>query len=201
MRKIGITGTIASGKTSVSVSLKRRGMPVFNADNYAKMALHKGNVCYEQLVTVLGRDVLDENEDIDAHKMAEIIFNDEQKRKAVNGIVHPFVRKGMEKFFAAHTDKPIVFAEVPLLFESHWEDAFDQVCVITCDKEEAVKRMMRDRSYTKQEAEKRYASQIDPEKQKEMADYVLLNNDDRKELEQKINAWVSQLRKETRHGN
>ena len=201
MKKIGITGTIASGKSSVSISLKRRGMPVFNADNYSKISLHQGSECYEQLVKILGSDVLDDNRDIDAHKMASLIFDDEEKRVAVNHAVHPFVKKGMEKFFLSHADKPLVFAEVPLLFESHWEDEFDAVCVATCSHEEAVRRMMKDRSYTKEEAEKRYASQMDPEKQKEKADYVLVNDGDRKELEQQINLWVGQLRKETRHGS
>ena len=201
MKKIGITGTIASGKTSVSISLKRRGMPVFNADNYSKIALHQGSQCYARLIEILGSSVLDDNQDIDPHQMAEIIFNDEEKRRAVNEAVHPFVKEGMRKFFASHADRPLVFAEVPLLFESHWEKEFDAVCVITCAKEEALKRMMKDRGYTKKEAERRYASQIDPEKQKAMADYVLINDGDKIELEHQVNIWVAQLRKETRHGN
>lgn len=201
MRKIGITGTIASGKTSVSVSLKRRGMYVFNADHYAKMALNQGSECYDELVAVLGQDALAPNGDIDPHHMAEIIFNEEEKRRAVNAIVHPFVKKGMQKFFAAHKDKPLLFAEVPLLFESHWEKEFDAVCVVTCSKEEAIHRMMKDRSYTREEAEKRYQSQIDPEIQKQKADYVLTNNGDWKELEDQINTWIRTMRKETPHGN
>lgn len=201
MKKIGITGTIASGKTSVSVLLKQRGMLVFNADNYSKMALHPGNVCYDKLVHVLGRDVVGEDGDIDAHKMAEKIFNEEEQRKAVNAIVHPFVKEGMQKFFASHADKALLFAEVPLLYESHWEDEFDAVCVITCTKDKAIHRMMKDRGYSKEEAEKRYGSQMDPQLQMQKADYVLHNDGDKKELDQQINTWISALRKEIRHGN
>ena len=89
--KIGITGTIASGKTSVSILFRRMGFSVFNADNYAKMATHASNPCFQPLLEVLSEDVLDESGDIDRKKMASIIFNDEEKRKAVNAIVHPYV--------------------------------------------------------------------------------------------------------------
>ena len=201
MKKIGITGIIASGKSSVSLSLKRRGMPVFNADNYSKISLHQGSECYDQLIKILGFEVCDDNKDIDPHKMAALIFADEEKRIAVNHVVHPFVKKGMQKFFQSHADRPLVFAEVPLLFESHWEDEFDAICVVTCSHEEAIRRMMKDRSYTKEEAEKRYASQINPEAQKEKGDYVLVNDGDRKDLELQINLWVGKLRKGTCHGN
>ena len=95
MRKIGITGTIASGKTSVSILLKKHGFAVFNCDQYAKMATHAGNPCFDRLVSVLGKDVLDDGGDIDRQKMASLIFQDENKRLCVNEIVHPYVIEGM----------------------------------------------------------------------------------------------------------
>ena len=200
MVKIGITGTIASGKTLAATLLRRRGMPVFNADQYGKMALHEGNECYPELVKVLGKEVLDDNQDIDAHKMAAVIFNDPQKRDWVNQIVHPFVKEGMVHFFTSHAESPLLFAEVPLLFNAHWEDEFDQICVVTCEKKTAVERMMRDRGYSREEAEKRYLSQMAPQEQMAKADCVLHNDGDRRELEQAVNQWLGKLRKETRHG-
>ena len=74
MKRIGITGTIASGKTTVSILLKRRGLAVFNSDNYAKLVLHRGNPCQEKIIAIVGRDVLDENGDIVPSRMAEIIW-------------------------------------------------------------------------------------------------------------------------------
>lgn len=197
MKRIGITGTIASGKTSVSILLKKHGFAVFNSDNYAKTATHAGNVCFEPLVKLLGNDVL-AGGDIDRKKMADIIFHDEEKRKAVNAIVHPYVIAGMRKFFAAHQSDPFVFAEVPLLFEAGMEDEFDEICVVTCEKETAVSRMMEDREYTEEEAESRYASQISPAVQCEKADTVIHNDSDLKQLNTDINAWIARLRKEAR---
>ena len=198
--KIGITGTIASGKTSVSILFRRMGFSVFNADNYAKMATHASNPCFQPLLEVLSEEVLDDSGDIDRKKMASIIFNDEEKRKAVNAIVHPYVIEGMRNFFANHQKDAIVFAEIPLLFEANLEEEFDKVLVVTCDKDTAIKRMEEDREYTRQEALDRYASQIDPSLQVEKADFVIENNGDLKELGSKVNQFVAQTRKEIRRG-
>ena len=198
MRKIGITGTIASGKTSVSILLKKHGFAVFNCDQYAKMATHAGNPCFDRLVSVLGKDVLDDGGDIDRQKMASLIFQDENKRLCVNEIVHPYVIEGMRRFFASLSSEPFVFAEVPLLFEAGMEKEFDQICVVTCQKETALTRMMEDREYTRQQALDRYSCQIDPEIQKRKADTVIENAGDLKQLNTAVNTWLAQLRKETR---
>lgn len=200
MLKIGITGTIASGKTSVSILLRRRGFTVFNSDNYAKMATHKGNPCYEKLIALLSEDVIDASGDIDRKKMADRIFSDEEKRKAVNAIVHPYVKEGMYKFFENHKAEKLVFAEVPLLFEANMVNDFDKILVVTCSKDTAIKRMMEDRDYTQQQALARYASQLDPDYQKQQADTVIENDSDLKELDALINRYVGSLRKELRNG-
>ncbi len=200
MLKTGITGTIASGKTSVSILFRKRGFAVFNSDNYAKMATHNGNPCWQPLVSILGDEVVDMNGDIDRKKMADIIFHDEEKRKAVNACVHPYVIEGMRNFFSRHSNDKLVFAEVPLLFEAGIENEFDRIIVVTCSKDTAVERMMRDRDYTKEEALARYDHQIDPEIQKQKADIVIENNGDLKELDHKVNLVTAKLRKESRYG-
>lgn len=200
MKKIGITGTIASGKTMAAAILRRHGVPVFNADQYSKMALHASNTCYASLIEILGRDVLADDSDIDPKKMSRIIFQQEEKRQAVNAVVHPFVKEGMRKFFASHEDRPFAFAEVPLLFEANWENEFDEIWVITASKEEAMKRMMKDRGYSRKEAEDRYDSQLDPQQQTAKADKVIINDGSLKDLDKEINMNLAQLRKECRHG-
>ena len=195
MIKIGITGTIAAGKTTVSILLKRRGLPVFNTDNYARLILHKNNPCYPQIVKEFGEGILAEDGDIDRKKLAAVIFGDEEKRKKLNAISHPFVIEGMKRFFDRHSDQPLVFAEVPLLFEAHLEEYFDFVCVVSCKKETALRRMTEDRSYTPEEAQKRYDAQIDSMNQVEKADYVIYNDGGIKDLDQVINRWIGDLRK------
>ncbi len=199
--KIGITGTIASGKTTVSILFKRRGMPVFNCDNYSRMALHAGNPCFQALIEKFGDSLIGSDGDIDRTKLAELIFHNEENRKAVNAIIHPWVREGMLKFFDSHENDKLVFAEVPLLFEAGWLDDFDRICVVTCKKETAVRRMMEDRDYTEEEALARYDSQIDPVEQIRMADDVIWNDGSLTELDHEINLYTAKLRKEARNGS
>lgn len=196
--KIGITGTIAAGKTSLAIILKRRGYSVFNCDQYAKSATHRGNVCYEKIIEAFGRDIVSADGDIDRKKLAEIVFHDESERKKLNAIVHPYVIDGMKRFFASHRDE-IAFAEVPLLFEAGLQDYFDEICVITCARDTAVKRMMEDRDYTEEEALARYNSQIPPEEQISKADRVLYNDGTLRELNTEVNHWIRDLRERIRN--
>jgi dephospho-CoA kinase len=201
VQKIGITGTIASGKTYVSSLLKKRGFPVFNSDQYARMATHAQNPCFAPLAELLGSSVIDEQGDIDRRKMAAIIFNDEEKRLKVNEIVHPYVIAGMNHFFDSNENRSLVFAEVPLLFEAGLETYFDKILVITCAHDTAVSRMMKDRGYKRTDAEERYSSQLDPEIQKQKATDVIYNDSDKNALEEEVNLWLRKIRNEGRHGN
>ncbi|MDO4415493.1 MAG: dephospho-CoA kinase [Erysipelotrichaceae bacterium] len=201
MIKIGVAGTIAAGKTSVSILLKRRGFAVFNSDQYARMATHKNNPCFAKIIEAFGDELIDKDGDIDRAKLAAIVFHDEEARLKLNSITHPYVKEGLLKFFERNSEQPAVFAEVPLLFEAGWQDLFDHTLVITCKKETAIRRMMEDRDYTEEEALARYQSQIDPEKQIALADRVIHNDGTLEDLDHEINLYIRDLRKEIRNGN
>ncbi len=197
MKKIGITGTIAAGKTSFCILLKRKGFPVFNSDQYAKLCLYGTHPACAKIVEAFG-DVLDANGDVDRKKLAGIVFQDEEKRKQLNAIVHPYVIEGMKKFFDGKRDMPFAFAEVPLLFEAGMEGLFDEIVVVTCSEEVAIQRMMEDRSYSQEEAYARYHSQIAIEEQMARADVVIENDETLKELDSKVNRYVGSLRRKVR---
>ena len=198
--KIAITGTIAAGKTTVAILFRRRGIPVFNADQYAKRSLYQGSVCYEKILEVFGDDVTSTSGDIDSKKLAGIIFYDNRKREQLNAIVHPFVLEGMQKFFTTNLQQPIICAEVPLLFETGWDQYFDRTVVVTCSEKIAIQRMMEERNYTLEEAKARLSMQVPAEKQIAMADKVIYNEGDLKELDSQINRWLGELRKDIRNG-
>ena len=198
--KIAITGTIAAGKTTVAILFRRRGIPVFNADQYAKRSLYQGSVCYEKILEVFGDDVTSASGDIDPKRLAGIIFQDNNKREQLNAIVHPFVLEGMQKFFTTNLQQPIICAEVPLLFETGWDQYFDRTVVVTCSEEIAIQRMMEERNYTLEEAKARLSMQVPAEKQIAMADKVIYNEGDLKQLDSQINRWLGELRKDIRNG-
>ena len=195
MKKIGITGTIGAGKSTVSILLRRRGKPVFDCDQYSRILYQKTNPCYAKMVETFSEDILDEFGEIDRKKVAALVFNDEEKRKKLNILTHTPVVAAMKKFFENHEKDGLVFAEVPLLVESGLSDYFDEVILVTCEDETAIQRMMEDRDYTREEAERRLRSQIPVEEQKKHATLVLDNNGTIKELDQKIARLLKDLEK------
>ena len=199
MKKIAITGTVGSGKSTVAILLRRRRLPVFDADHYASLALQKSNPCFARIVDALGEEILDEQGEIDRKKTAALVFHSEEKRKMLNGNVHPFVKDGMDAFFAHHETEALVFAEIPLLFQEGWQVYFDSTCVVTCSDEHAIERMMENRGYTREEAEARIASQMPRETQISLADHVLYNDGTIKDLDRECAKWIRAL-KGGRHG-
>ncbi len=174
VKKIAITGTIASGKSTFCNIIRQMGYPVFDSDNYAKLVYHKNNPIYNEIVKLFKEEILDENREINLKIVAKIIFENEYKRKELEKLVHPFVLNGINNMIEKSND--FFFAEVPLLFESDFDKYFDEIILVTCDKEFALERCIKDRGYTKEEALSRLNSQIDAKYKIERADYVVYNN-------------------------
>jgi len=194
MKKIAVTGTIAAGKSTVSILLRRRRKPVFDCDQYSRILYQRTNPCFDVIVDAFGEEILDDFGEIDRKKLAQIVFSDEEKRKQLNEIVHPRIIEGMKAFFMHHSDEPLVFAEVPLLEESGLTSYFDEIVLVTCSEDTAVKRMMEDRGYTEKEALARLASQKQYSKaQRKSATAVLVNDGTIRELDSAVGKLLREL--------
>lgn len=196
MRKIAITGTIAAGKSSLSILLKRRGFIVFNSDRYAKMAYRPSSSIYHEIVASFD-NITDANNEIDPKKLAAVIFNDEKKRKQLNALIHPFVKQGIEAFFQRQKGSLFAFAEVPLLFEANMASHFDDIILVTCDKQTAMERMMKDRNYSYEEAKARYMAQ-DDKIDRTKCRFIIENNGTLQDLNDQVNQLLKTLRLESR---
>ncbi|MGM9985638.1 MAG: dephospho-CoA kinase [Bacillaceae bacterium] len=174
---LGLTGSIATGKSTVSSFFMEKGVPVIDADQIARDVVKKGTSTYEQIVQVFGEGILLDNGELNREKLGSIIFHNEQKRLKLNGIVHPAVRLEMLRLkdFYIQNGHAIVVLDIPLLFESKLTELVDKVVVVYVPQTLQLERLQSRNGYTLQDAQARIASQISIEKKKEWADFVIDN--------------------------
>ncbi|SFC57038.1 dephospho-CoA kinase [Bacillus sp. OV322] len=181
---IGITGGIASGKSSVSQYIKEElGFPVIDADIASREVVEPGREAYEKIVQAFGDDLLLEDLTIDRAKLGSIIFHNEEKRLLLNSIVHPAVRKRMteQKEEAFHEGKKAVFMDIPLLFESKLTYMTDKTLLVYVDEDVQKERLIKRNALSEQDAIARISSQMPLAEKKKLADAVVDNNGDLKE--------------------
>lgn len=175
---IGLTGGIASGKSTVSNMFKDANIPVIDADVIAKQVVEAGEPAYHLVVETFGSSILKDDGAIDREKLGSIVFQNEIERKKLNGIVHPAVRKEMlkQKEDAERRNEPAVVLDIPLLFESNLAHMADVTVVVYVDSQVQLERLMNRNQLTKQEAEWRIQSQLPLKDKKDKADEVIDNN-------------------------
>src|SRR6478735_7437673 len=155
--RVGLTGGIGSGKSTVSAILAELGAVVIDADRLAREVVAKGTPGLERVVEAFGPDILTPEGDMDRAKVGESVFNDEAKRKVLEGIVHPLVFERYAELEASAPEDGIVIHDIPLLAESGRADTFDAVLVVDVPAEVQVERLARDRGMAQQDAEARIA--------------------------------------------
>lgn len=175
---VGLTGGIASGKSTVASILKEKGITVIDADIESRLAVEKGEEAYNKIVEHFGKQVLLENDAIDRAKLGAIIFHDEQQRKVLNSIVHPAVRKRMleKKEKAIENGQHLIIMDIPLLFESKLTYMVEKVLLVYVDEETQIKRLMDRNQLSKEEALARIHSQMPLKDKIQLADGVINNN-------------------------
>jgi dephospho-CoA kinase len=192
---IGLTGGIASGKSTVSSMLKELGFPVIDADQIAREVVKPGEEAYKSIVETFGRDILLENGEINRPKLGSIIFHDQEKRALLNKIVHPFVRRRMNEQKKALFEKgeKAVIMDIPLLFESKLTHMVDKTILVYVDADVQLKRLMRRNGLTEKEAQARISSQMPLFQKVPLADAVINNNgtieETRKQLIHLLSYW------------
>ncbi|MHC5251872.1 dephospho-CoA kinase [Listeria kieliensis] len=195
---LGLTGSIATGKSTVSKMLVSAGIAVIDADIVARKVVEKGTVGLKKIVSCFGTDVLLDGE-LNRAKLGEIIFHDEAKREQLNEIVHPLVREEMlserDRLFRA--GESIVVLDIPLLYESQLTDLVDRVLVVATTEEIELSRLMARNELSKEEALARIRAQMSINNKVKLADFVVDNNGTKQETEKQVNEFLHELK---RHG-
>jgi dephospho-CoA kinase len=191
--RVGLTGGIGSGKSTVSAILAELGAVVIDADRLAREVVAKGTPGLERVVEAFGPEVLTPDGDMDRAKVGEIVFGDEAKRKVLEGIVHPLVFERYAELEASAPTDGLVIHDIPLLAESGRADTFDAVLVVDVPAEVQVERLARDRGMSREDAEARIAAQATREQRRAIATYVIDNTGTREDLRQRVTEVFEQL--------
>ena len=192
---IGLTGGIASGKSTVSNMLKEMAIPVIDADVEARLAVEKGEPAYQKIIAEFGDDILLPSGEIDRVKLGSIIFHNAEKRQLLNGIVHPEVRKRMNNQVEAARARgeQVIVLDIPLLFESKLTHMVEKTIVVYVDRDIQLKRLMERNALSHEDAEARIKSQMPLSDKVPLADAVINNNgaieDTKKQVIEVLNGW------------
>ncbi|WP_299447856.1 dephospho-CoA kinase [uncultured Phascolarctobacterium sp.] len=178
MKIIGLTGGIASGKSTVSAELRRLGVPVFDADQEAKDAVAKGSEGLALVVQAFGAEYLTADGEMDRAKISALVFSDKQALKTLEAILHKIVWQNAEKFLQQCRQKGVQAAvlDVPLLIETGWHKQADSVWLVAVSREQQIKRAMLRSGMTEDEVAARIAAQMSLEEKKKYADVILDNS-------------------------
>lgn len=174
MVKLGLTGNIGAGKTTVAQLFKEQGIPVFNSDLCARDAEKEKHI-KEGFKRILGDDIY-VNDELDRPKMRSIIFTDKEKLKQVNALVTPYVKESFEKFCDKVKDEhQIVMLESAILFENNHENGFDYVVTVTASENTRLKRVMKRDGLTAEEVINKFNNQLPDIDKLKKSDFIIFN--------------------------
>ena len=171
---IGITGSIACGKSLVSNYLQEKGYTIIDADKIGHMALENDEV-KKQLVNKFGKSILKDNE-VNRVTLGKLVFENNENLKELNNIIHPQIRKNISEQIQVHKNEKLVFVDVPLLFEAKFDDLVEKIIVVSLDEKIQLERLMNRNSLSKEEALQRIKSQIPVREKEKLGDYVVDNS-------------------------
>jgi dephospho-CoA kinase len=184
--RVGLTGGIASGKSTVSAILRELGAVVIDADQLARDVVAGGTPGLAAVTDEFGPGVLTEDGELDRPAVAKIVFADDVARKRLEGIIHPLVFAEVARLEGMAPEGSLVVHDLPLLAESGRADSFDAVIVVDAPREVQLARMVQDRGWTTQEAEARMAAQSSREDRLAIATYVVENSGSLEELRRQV---------------
>ncbi|MEK3828024.1 dephospho-CoA kinase [Paenibacillus sp. FSL K6-1558] len=191
---IGLTGGIATGKSSVSAYLASKGALLIDADVIAREVMLPGHPVLAAAVQRFGQAILNEDGTLNRKKLGSIVFQHPEERKALEAITHPAIRKEMRERAAAyelkHPDK-LVVSDIPLLYESGLEEGFSEVMVVYVPRAVQLERLMNRDQMTQADAEARIAAQMDIERKKERADIVIDNSGSWAQTEKQLELFLT----------
>lgn len=192
---IGLTGSIASGKSTISLMFDDIHINVIDADKIAREVVYPNNKAYDDIVDYFGEEILREDQTIDRKALGQIVFHDQKKLDVLNGFVHPRIRERMieKRDLLIEKGEHVIVLDIPLLFENNLDVLVDRTIVVYVNEETQIERLMNREQFTREEAINRIQLQMPLEEKKLRADAVIDNNgskyDSFKQLQDILKSW------------
>lgn len=196
MKLVGLTGGIASGKSTVAKILQDLGAAIVNADDLAREVVLPGREAWKEVVAAFGVDILQTDQNLDRQKLRTLIFNQPEARKRLESIIHPRVRALAEERIRQYgaAGYPVVIYEVPLLFEGKLQEWLRPVILVACNLETQTARLQKRDHLARADAEKHIAAQMSLAEKRRLADYVIENNGSLADLERQTRQILEKLK-------
>ena len=194
MKKIAITGNIASGKSEVEKIITSLGLKVFDTDKINHDILENDINTKNELINIFkGFDILDEKNNISRNKIGNIVFNDADLKTKLENILHRKIFDKLDEIYEKNKNEKLIFISIPLLFEIQAQEKFDKIIFISADENIRFERLIKRNNYTEEYAKKRIQSQLPEFEKIKMCDFVIENNSDTAELKAKTIDIIKKL--------
>ena len=183
---IGLTGGIATGKSTVSKYLSDKyDLTIYDADVIARQAVEKNSPIWQRIVDRYGKEIINQDGDLNRRQLGQIIFNQLAEKQWLEQQIHPFVRDYFTNLIA-QTNEPVIVLVIPLLFEVNMTDLVTEIWVVICSLEQEIDRLMKRNNLTITEAKTRINNQIPLAQKVAQADFVLDNEESLQDLYRQI---------------
>ena len=180
--KVGLTGGIGAGKSTVADLFSQKGAVVIRSDELARQVIEPQTLGFQQVVDRFGKDFINSDGYIDRAKLAQVVFQDDAALKDLENIIHPLVRNRTNQIIEQHTSETIIINEIPLLLEKKMESLFDFLVIVISSEKNRLERLSK-RGLTKEQASARMAKQVSDEQRKAAADFLIVNDGNLDQLE------------------
>ena len=180
--KVGLTGGIGAGKSTVADLFSQKGAVVIRSDELARQVIEPQTPGFQQVIDRFGKDLLNAEGYIDRAKLAQIVFQDDAALKDLENIIHPLVRSKTNQIIDQHTSETIIVNEIPLLLEKKMESLFDFLVIVISSEKNRLERLAQ-RGLTTEQATARMSKQVSDDERKAAADFLIVNDGNLDQLE------------------
>ena len=180
--KVGLTGGIGAGKSTVTDLFSQKGAVVIRSDELARQVIEPQTPGFQQVIDRFGKDFVNSEGYIDRAKLAQIVFQDDAALKDLEKIVHPLVRSKTNQIIDQHTSETIIVNEIPLLLEKKMESLFDFLVIVISSEKNRLERLSQ-RGLTAEQATARISKQVSDDERKAAADFLIVNDGNLDQLE------------------